>query len=189
MTIDKLSNFINQLDDYFVSAYISQGEFAKKLNPSSLNSMRIVTMIDPITNEAFVPVAVQRIGTEKSSPADNWTQGGICAEIDIETGKIKKGVSYPVNGMLNWYKYHPDNNNQIEGITIPGWDRLKESILRVANQHPYIKYIGWDVVLTDSGIEVIEGNNCTDTNLLQVHRPLLKDKRVIGFYRYYGIIK
>lgn len=188
ITIDDLSKRIAQLDNYFISEFIQQGEFSSQFNPSTLNSMRVVTMIDPDTNKAFIPIAVQRIGTNKSAPADNWTQGGISAEIDVESGVIGKGVSYPNDDMLIWHDKHPDTNSDIEGVTVPDWDGIKKSILNVANKHPYIKYVGWDIVLTDDGIMVIEGNNCSDVNLLQIHRPLLKHEKAKKFYKYHDVI-
>lgn len=188
ITQEQLANDLSKMDEYFISDFIQQGNFSSSLNPGTLNSMRIVTAIDPDTNEAFIPIAVQRIGTKKSAPADNWTQGGISAEIDVSTGAMKKGASYPSDGNLVWHQSHPDTGAQIEGISIPKWEEIKDMIINTANAHPYIKYIGWDVVSTDDGIMVIEANNCTDVNLLQIHRPLLKDKRLKRFYEYYNVI-
>lgn len=188
ITINELEKTLNKLDQYFLSEYIHQGDFATSFNQDTLNSMRIVTMVDPYSYEAFIPIAVQRIGTFKSSPADNWTQGGISAEIDINTGIIGKGATYPVDGKVIWHEKHPDNSSEIAGVKIPEWESVKNCILNVANKFPYIKYIGWDVVLTNDGIMVIEGNNCSDVNLLQIHRPLLNDEKVKAFYQYHGII-
>lgn len=183
-----LLNLISRLDEYFISEFIEQGKFAEKLYPATLNSMRIVTMIDPHTNKAFIPIAVQRIGTNKSAPSDNWTQGAISAEIDIATGVMKKGASYPIDGEIIWHETHPDSNNIFAGLKIPEWEKTKNLILELANKHPYIKYVGWDVVQTDRGVMIIEGNNCTDMNLLQIHRPLLEDDRVRNFYKYHGVL-
>lgn len=49
-------------------------------------------------------------------------------------------------------------------------------------------YVGWDIIVTDDGYKIIEGNNYSDVNLLQIHRPLLADPRVRRFYLYHGII-
>lgn len=187
-TLDELSNKIKTLDDYFISEFINQGSFPTNLYPDTLNSMRIVTMIDPDTSKAFIPIAVQRIGTLVSSPADNWTQGGLSSEIDVDTGLLSKGASYPFKRKVEWHSAHPETGSIIEGKRIPEWDYVKDSILEAANKHPYIKYIGWDVVSTVNGLMVIEGNNYSDMNLLQIHRPLLKDDRVKRFYQYHNII-
>lgn len=185
---NELSEDIKKMDDYFISEFIKQGDFASSFNPETLNSMRIITMIDPETNKAFIPIAVQRIGTNESAPADNWTQGGISAEIDVETGVLSKGATYPSGSRLSWNKLHPDTDAEIEGVSIPDWNEIKEIIINTANTYPYMKYIGWDVVHTDEGIMVIEANNCTDVNLLQIHRPLLEDERMKTFYKYYNVI-
>lgn len=128
----------------------------------------------------FIPIAVYRIGTKQSSPADNWTQGGISALIDIETGRIGKGVIYPRNGKKYFLKNIRKLVQELKGNLIPNWDKIKE-LLNASNKNKYIKYIGWDVVITDEGIKVIEGN-CSDMNLLQVHKPILGDVRVRSFF-------
>src|SRR5699024_4574574 len=160
----------------FVNEYIEQGEFGNSLNNTSLNTIRILTLQDIETNEPFIPIAVQRIGNKKSSPTDNWSRGGFSASIDLDTGELGKAVSHPDSSKeLNWYKYHPDNNNIIQGKKIPQWDYIKNKILLAASQTPFFPYIGWDVVITDNGFIVIEGNSMSDVDLLQIHEPLLSN--------------
>ncbi|MEI4768787.1 sugar-transfer associated ATP-grasp domain-containing protein [Psychrobacillus sp. FJAT-51614] len=189
VTFNEISRIVEALDDYFVSEFITQGKFGASLYSETTNTIRIVTMIDPATNKAFIPIAVQRIGNKDSSPTDNWTQGGLSAEIDLETGTLGKGVTYPREGILTYHDYHPETQSKISNAVIPHWDIIKKEILEAANLYPYISYIGWDVVTTDEGYMVLEGNNFTDVNLLQVHKPLLKDERVVAFYKTHGIIK
>lgn len=55
-------------------------------------------------------------------------------------------------------------------------------------QLPYIKYVGWDIVITDDDIVAIEGNNHPALKVIQLHEPFLKDPRVRKFYKHYGII-
>jgi hypothetical protein len=43
------------------------------------------------------------------------------------------------------------------------------------------------VVVTEDGFRILEGNNFSDVNLLQIHGPLLKDERVAAFYSRHGI--
>jgi hypothetical protein len=57
----------------------------------------------------------------------------------------------------------------------------------MAQSVPYIPYIGWDVVITETGFRVIEGNANSDVDLLQVHKPLLVDPKIREFYRSYGM--
>ncbi len=85
------------------------------------------------------------------------------------------------------YSYHPDTKQQIEGVHIPGWKSMTACLLAVLTQIPCLKYVGWDIIMTDDGFVLLEGNNCSDVNLLQVHRPLLADSRVRAFYEHHGV--
>ncbi|EMR06577.1 hypothetical protein C772_01472 [Bhargavaea cecembensis DSE10] len=184
----QIEELVYSMDDYFMSEYLIQGEFANAFYPSTTNTLRIVTMVDEETQEAFIPIAVQRIGNSKSSPVDNWTAGGLNARINLETGELGKGVSFPFNEKLMWYDKHPESGEQIEGKVIPMWNEIKKGILRAASSYPYIKYVGWDVVLLDKGFAILEGNNVPDVNLLQVHTPLLKEPKVKKFYKQHNIL-
>lgn len=178
-----------KLRNYLVSELIQQDQYAAEIFPDSTNTIRMLTMLDPATGKPFIPIAVHRFGVAKTVPADNWTQGGLSASIDLEIGTLGKGVSYPGRkSVLEWHSRHPETQAQIEGVQIPRWVELRDKMLQVAGQLPFLKYIGWDLVATASGPMVIEGNSFSDINLLQVHKGLLSEPRVREFYKYYRVI-
>ena len=184
----QLDDRLSTLNKYLVAEYIQQGDYAKKVFPDSTNTIRMVTMVDPATGEPFIATAVHRFGTSKTAPTDNWTQGGLSAKVDVETGILGKAAPFPWSGQLTWHSLHPETEARIEGEIVPNWSGIKEDILSLARNFSYIKYVGWDVVATNSGVKVIEGNNYTDINLLQVHQGLLTDARVVNFYKHYHVI-
>jgi hypothetical protein len=145
-------------------------------------------MRDPETQRSFVATAVHRFGNSKSAPVDNWTAGGLSVRVDLETGALSTGITYPRAGSLEWHHSHPETGAQIEGIVVPGWQNVIARILAAADAYDFLSYVGWDVVIRDDGFSVLEGNNYTDVNLLQIHGGLLKDKRVAQFYRYHRVI-
>ncbi len=110
------------------------------------------------------------------------------AHINADTGTLSKAVSFR-DGIVEWHKTHPDTGIEIEGIIVPNWQRIKEAVISLAATFPYLPYVAWDVVPMDEGLLIIEGNNCSDVEMLQVHEPLLKNERVREFYKYYNIIK
>lgn len=71
----------------------------------------------------------------------------------------------------------------IEGLSVPDFKGVIETAERLHRAMPYIDYVGWDFAVTDDGICVIEANNTTDVDLIQVHGPLLADDRVVRFYQ------
>lgn len=183
--------YLSELNGYFVSEFIQQGSFAQNLFPDSLNTIRMLTMIDPYTEEAFIAGAVQRVGTNESAPADNFRRGGLSVEIDDETGTLGWGAALPEDGIIHWHDHHPDTDIPLTHEVIPNWRQVKAGMLVVANfayQTHQIKYVGWDIVILEDGFCILEGNSWPGVNALQVHKPLLLNPQVRAFYKYYDAI-
>ncbi len=174
---------------YMITPFVSQSAYSRAFYPHTTNTIRILTMIDPAAGRAFVATAVQRMGCERSRPVDNWTQGGLSALVDIETGRLGRGVTFPTNGKLIWHNSHPESGAAIEGAVVPGWAGIRDRILDAADRLAFIPYVGWDVIVMDDGFCVLEGNRNSDVNLLQAHRPLLIDPRVRAFFERFGVIR
>ena len=174
-----------------VERMVEQGAFWRDLSPVSSNTIRVVTMWTPGDAAPFVACAVQRIGTADTVPTDNWSGGGICARIDIPTGRMGVGRMHPLKGgrAQTEYAAHPDTGARIQGVVIPHWDTVRETVLRAAISLPTNPYVGWDVFVDDDGRAIIgEGSANTDVNLLQVHGGLLADPAVRRFYESCGVL-
>lgn len=187
-TLERLRIIISELKNYLIQEFVTQAGYASSLFPKTTNTIRILTMWDIDRNLPFVAAAVHRIGTKRSFPVDNWSQGGLSAYINLRTGKISKAVSFPYSGKLVWHGNHPEIGSQIEGICIPHWSHIKDKILTMASSLRFVPYIGWDIVVTDIGFKILEGNTYSDVNLLQIHSPLLLDPRIKRFYKKYKVI-
>lgn len=53
---------------------------------------------------------------------------------------------------------HPGTDIVMLGFVIPHWDLMKETVCKMAESLPQIRYIGWDMVITPDGVDVIEAN-------------------------------
>ncbi len=186
---ETLPSLLGHLEDYLVTEFIDQHEYSSTIFPSTTNTIRAVTMWDDEEGEPFLAVAVHRFGRRSSGHVDNWTLGGLSVPIDLESGELGKGVSYPVSGELLFYERHPDTQEQIEGVRIPHWEFVKSTILEIAGALSFVPYIGWDIIVTEKAFKIIEGNNRTDVNLLQVHGPLLRQERIRKFYQKRGVLR
>lgn len=172
-----LGERIRRLDSYIVTPRVRQAQYAATLFSQTTNVVRVLTMVDPVNGEAFVAMAGQKIGTEASFPVDNPARGGLYSIIDLESGRLAAAVKKDGSR----FEKHPDSGAQIAGVTIPRWRELLDSVKRLAQQLDFIEYIGWDVVVTEGGFSVIEGNRNPDF----LPCPLLADARVRAFYRHY----
>jgi hypothetical protein len=184
-----LEAFLQTLPDSIVCEFARQADYAAALFPASSNSIRMVTMTDPDTLEPFLAAAVQRVGSSQTAPVNNFRQGGLSSQIDLETGELGPAVAYPHKLQLEWHDRHPETSAAIRGVRIPGWRQAVEAILVAAGHYPFIRYAGWDALLTNDGVWLLEGNHYPNVGLLQVHRPLLADPRVRRFYEHHRVIK
>lgn len=178
-----------EYSNYLVCEHIEQNNYAGKIFSGSVNTIRLLTMVDKCTGEPFIAGAVHRFGTNKTAPVDNWIRGGIVCFIEPDNGVLGKGVTPPINGNANWHDHHPETGEKIVGKKIEGWETLVVDIMNLCKKLDHTPYIGWDIAVTDDGFCVIEANNMPDLILMQIHKPLLKDSRVVKFYQQHGVLK
>ncbi|WP_246999670.1 sugar-transfer associated ATP-grasp domain-containing protein [Halosolutus gelatinilyticus] len=182
-------SLVADLDEYLVCEFVEQGSFSAGFYPTTPNTLRVITMYDDEAGEPFVAAAIHRMGTAESEPLDNFTQGGLSAAIDRETGALSAGARPPVDGEVEWHSAHPDTGTQIEGERVPGWSRIRDRLLEIADVCSFVPYVGWDVIVTgeDGEFTIIEANSYPGMKSVQVHGPLLADDRVRRFYERRGV--
>jgi hypothetical protein len=172
---------------FFISEAVEQHEWMRSLSPFSVNTIKVMTIREPQTRTILPIRAVLRIGTKKSSPVDNWTQGGVAFGLDVETGSIGTGVSK--EDMSRRLHAHPDTGAQITDRVIPFISDIVEKCTWVHARMPFLNWAGWDMTMTPGGEPlVIEANPYIDVDVFQTHQPLLTDPRVRTFFEHHGVI-
>ena len=184
----KFESFFSNLDNSIVTEFINPGKFSKSLNKDSINTMRVLTLINPKNNKPFIAAAAQRIGVKSSIPMDNFTKGGLSCLIDLDSGKLSDATSHPKNIKHIRFQVHPDSKCNFSSMSIPNWNKLKSEIINLSSNLPMLKCVGWDFLLTDDGLVALEGNHHPDPDVLQGHKSLLSEKNVVEFYKYHKII-
>ena len=166
---------------FVIERGVEQHPAQRALFEDTTNTLRLLTMIDLASGEPFVVGAVQRIGAHSSGPVDNWSQGGLSARVDIDTGRLSRATRLPSRAALDWFARHPDTNAQIEGSQVPHWGATVATVLRAAERASFLEYVGWDIIIGDDGPVILEANINSGMNVLQVHKPLLEDPRVRAY--------
>lgn len=182
---DEMVQFLKGRDDWFICEEIKQSGYASKIYDKTVNTIRLITFKDIHTHKNKVFFAVQRIGTSATIPVDNGSKGGLVSKIDLETGELSAAKSLH---NLYVYKFHPDSGEEIEGVKVPGWEQIKETMLRLADRFPYLQFIAWDIVVTDDDLCVIEANTSSGVNIIQIWGGQRKGE-LGDFYRYHKAIK
>lgn len=164
-TDNNIENIYNEIKSkpFLVEEFVKQHHDMSLFNDSSINTVRVYTIIEK-NGEPTILFAAVRIGS-KGSCVDNYHSGGVAAGIDIETGTI-----YTMLVDLNNKRYirHPSTGIDVIGKKIPKWNDLKNIVREAAKKFPTSRYIGWDIAITEDGFEFIEGNYNSDPCLLQV---------------------
>lgn len=122
------------------------------LCPTSVNTIRVATLLGD--KKEGVVYAYIRIGNGKVM--DNVDCGGMAAPVDIETGVIA-GVG--ANKAGDVYEVHPMTGKQIQGTQIPYWEEAKQMCLDAMRVVPQVRFVAWDVAITENGPVFIEGNS------------------------------
>lgn len=178
---------VSGLDRYVVTAFVRQAAYAREIFPDTTNTIRVLTLWDE--GRPFVAAAVHRFGTSRSYPLDNWHQGrgGLCAAIDVESATLGRSATLDARYRLEWRSRHPETGAAIEGVRIPRLHPALDEILRAARCLPGAPCIGWDAVITDDGVSILEANSTPGLYVWQVHAPLLADPRARRFFHEYGL--
>lgn len=172
MEKDDLVRMIGEIPNGIIQERAFQGAYASGLFEGSVNTVRIISIRPPGGIKHEIVGAVQRIGTHASAPVDNFSQGGLSAPIDLESGILGKASgadSFDRDGNRVFYARHPDSGAQIEGVAIPNWGAIKDKIVDVTEQLPFFEYIAWDLVVRDHGVSVLETNMKSMLGIFQIH--------------------
>lgn len=170
--------------------YMYQSEFENSLYPNATNTIRIVCAKKKGEAKAHIIKAVQRIGNDACKPVDNVSAGGYASEIDLKTGELGPAIAKcgPMERRMIEFDVHPDTGAQITGKVIPNWNTLKTEIIDLTNRFPYLNFVAWDVLLTEDGFCIIEGNASSGCGMFQMKHGVKNDE-LGDIYRSYGIIK
>ncbi len=135
---------------------IEQADEMAMLHPSSVNTVRIITFLDT-DGSVKIKYPFLRMG-QNDSIVDNGGSGGILAQIDEKTGKVKTDG---VDESFKWYKEHPNTCVRIKGFQIPDWEEVCNLAIEAQKKYTEARLIGWDFAYTNEGWVMVEANGHT----------------------------
>ncbi len=138
-----------------IEEIIEQSEEMQALNPSSVNTIRINTILgkDGSTIVLFYPFL--KIGRQ-GMKVDNAGAGGIVCGIDWKTGIIRTDG---VDEKNLRYRVNPEFGYTFKGIQLPDWSNAIQMAIDLQKQFPNHRCTGWDFAHTKQGWILVEGNS------------------------------
>ena len=151
-TNDELTGFIDHNNHLICQEAIHQHKEISRLNPSSINTIRITTLF--FENIVYPLSSYLRMGAE-GSRTDNATGGGIVCGIN-DNGNLKP-VAYDQSA--NVYHCHPQGVNY-QDITVPNFQTIVETASSLARRLAGVsKLISWDFAVAEDGSPVLIESN------------------------------
>ena len=132
------------------------------INPSSLNTLRVYTMLDS-AGDPHILTMMLRVG-KTGSDVDNWGAGGVGYEVDVTSGII---VGYGVDKKGNRHVYHPGTDVAVPGLKIPRYAELLALVDKLCRVDNKARLVGWDIAITPTGFDLVEMNCPAGHDFLQ----------------------
>lgn len=154
--------------DFQIQECVRQHPAMAALNPTSLNTLRILTYRSGM--EVLVIYAVIRIG-RLGKEIDNQSAGGISTAV-LGDGRLDKMAysGYLAKVAYGGYKepgvLKTDTGIVLEGYPIPSYDKVLDLVRRLQLQLPFFNLVGWDVAIGEDGEPILIEFN-TNTGLSQ----------------------
>lgn len=140
-----------------VQNVVEQHPALKAFGTKSVNTIRIVT-IQGQSGAVNVFAAFLRLSISPDSFVDNRAKGGLGVGIDLSNGKLMKyGLPHDDFGVK--MEEHPLSGIRFEGYQLPDWKETVNLVCSAHRQFYEMQSIGWDVVLTETGPVLLEGND------------------------------
>ncbi len=144
--------------DWLIEEYLVQHPVIARLNPTSVNTIRIwVLRTTPTLSEVLV--AYLRIG-RAGSWVDNVASGGFIAPIDVNSGSL--GPGQEAAATRRYHPTHPDHGAIIEGLEVPYWKEVVQVAQVALAAFPGLRFAGLDIAIGEHGPMVVELNVVPD---------------------------
>lgn len=149
-----LEQLASHVDQGVLQQRLVQHGAMAALHPSSVNTMRVITVRDRSGARVFSKPVV-RIGHGRSV-VDNGAAGGIQVFVDPATGRLQGPGIMVRGGMVD---RHPDTGVLLDGFEVPHFFAALELAARLHHEFPGLHTVGWDVAITEAGPVFVEGND------------------------------
>ena len=165
----------NHLKDnkVFVEDLIEQHPTMAKLNPTSINTVRITTLV--VNNKVHCMYSVLRMGINNMT-VDNSSSGGLNTRLD-ENGVITRACFS--DKTISYYTVHPTTGMNLVGFKVPMFKKAIALCEKAALVEPKLGYIGWDVAITKDGPVIVEANDLPGYDMTQNHGTSYEEEGIL----------
>lgn len=150
----KLQDFLQGSNDIICQTLIHQHEELNKLNPTSVNSIRLVTLF--FQNQVFMLSSAMRFGVP-GSKTDNFNGGGMACGVQHD-GRLKS-VAYDITATKH---HHTAQGVSLDSIVIPQYGECVSLVKSMAKRFASVsRLVSWDLTIDAAGRPLLIECNVT----------------------------
>ncbi|HEU0205360.1 MAG TPA: sugar-transfer associated ATP-grasp domain-containing protein [Pseudolysinimonas sp.] len=152
-TIGDLHAFVSralEARQFLLEECLTQHPELARLNPSSVNTLRLITF----RKDDRVELLASALKIGNGGAIDNFSDGGMYTMVD-DSGRT---LSAAFDGAGHSYSVHPRSGVPILGFEVPLFREAVALVAKAARVVLEIPYVGWDVAIRPDGPVLIEGN-------------------------------
>src|SRR5690625_1380033 len=162
---------MNLGESYLLEAGLKQHPAINAINPSCINTLRLVTVHEE--GEIIIAAGFFRLGVGDTH-VDNASSGGIFVPYHVEHNMLAREAYRLLWHGGETFLRHPDTGHQFEGIQLPYPEKVRELVVQAAQLFPKQKIIGWDIAFTPDGPVIVEANANPSAVMNQIAEKGLK---------------
>ena len=152
---DSLYKYMKSKGFDLAEEFIVQHPDISRLSDSGVNTVRVISQLN---KDNKVEILGARMRISVNTWVVNLASGNIASPVDLETGRLN-GLGIYSDITKERVTKHPVSGIELMGYQIPLWEQSLDLVKRAALHRPENRAIGWDVVLTEKGPELLEGNH------------------------------
>lgn len=152
-------------DDFLVQPRLANHPALDDISNGALATVRLLTCRNE-KGQAEAAAAAFRMAIG-NSVVDNFHQGGLATEVDLDTGVIGIASDIGFRPDVGWRDTHPVSNARFAGRTLPHWPEVVDLAVKAHEAFPQRIVVGWDVAMLPDGAMIIEGNGKPDLDIHQ----------------------
>lgn len=183
---NELESLLNELDNYIIQAYVEQHHELSAINPTSLNTLRVVLIWNPDRKTFVVGPCFHRFGCN-GNVVDNLGSGnGLLVYVDSKTGKYMNYGVLNVQGKgesLIENVTHPNSGFVFSGKDVINFNTITEKLVEIMNSMSFLNFVALDIAIKDDGFCIIETNSYPDPAIAQFTGGWLKDPDISPYFK------
>ena len=156
--------------NFIIQKLLKQHPVISKLHAESVNTIRVVTFL--YQDEVKILSTIIRIGNGDNE-VDNVAAGGFQVNINPD-GTLQK-TAYTSRRGQHVFTETDDKGMRFEGYQLPSFDRIIDTVKKMASTLGHFRIVGWDIAVDEEGDPVFIEFNCNPGQNQMTYGPTFGD--------------